>query len=621
MVHRSARASILAVAGLLGTLWAGGVQGQAPAPPPTASLSVLARQTIALFPEIEGDVVEVQGRTLTLSAGERAGAHPGLTVNVVRQGREIRHPRTGQVLGRVEEPVGHAVITRTAEGYSVATVDADGARVGDRVRSPGKIQVGLVSLGSPGVKPGVMEAASGELYEALTQTGRLQPVLSEQVAVWLAEQKVDAEDFLRGQRVQEALQRFKIEHLLVLHFKQVGRRPFLEARLFSAGSRDAALTTAFFVPPSVKPAESGQFSAATRPDPLRPVRPPQSFLARLLSGLLGGDVSEGYSRNDSIPLKEVARLAFTVVSMDVAVGPADKIPRVALTDGQKIWVYKLVNRILEGEWTYSARFFGHVVSVQLADLDGDGVLEVVANRHERKLGMSSLIVGLQDGKATAVVDHIDGILLAVDEQGAGVKQALWIQRYTPEKFFDAGQADRYVLRDGALVRDRSMVVASSFRATGATMSNLMGKGTHSLVFIDEQRRLRIASGSEDLWRSSSDVGGAVRKIEVYREIERGGRSFFHEMEPTPLAVDLDGDGLEEIVVPQNQIEVGVLAVVYKGPAGIRFQQVNSGFEGIVAGLGAVPGEDGPPTLITAVVRYKSFLKVSGETQIIMTTSE
>jgi hypothetical protein len=47
--------------------------------------------------------------------------------------------------------------------------------------------------------------------------------------------------------------------------------------------------------------------------------------------------------------------------------------------------------------------------------------------------------------------------------------------------------------------------------------------------------------------------------------------------------------------------------------------VKSGFEGVVGGFGALPGDDGTqPTLITAVVKYRSFLRKGGETSIIMT---
>jgi hypothetical protein len=304
------------------------------------------------------------------------------------------------------------------------------------------------------------------------------------------------------------------------------------------------------------------------------------------------------------------------------VAPADRIPRLAVTDGERVYVYRVVNRALEAEWTYYARWLGRVISVQLADLDGDGALEVVANRFDTKVGMSSLVLAQRNGKPESLIEPTDVILIAVDDQGTGVKRTLWGQRYREESFFHRGQADQFVIRNGKLVKEKPVPVPDRFRATGATFANLMGKDSRSLVYIDEQGHLRIHTGVEEMWRSTSVVGGGTYPIEVSRWTERGGRSYFYRMEPTPLAVDLDGDGVQEVVVPQNQSETGLLAVIFRGPAGLRFQQVNSGFEGIIAGLGAIPGEEGtPPALFAGVVRYKNVLKTAGETQIIMAVQD
>src|SRR5439155_262682 len=83
---------------------------------------------------------------------------------------------------------------------------------------------------------------------------------------------------------------------------------------------------------------------------------------------------------------------------------------------------------------------------------------------------------------------------------------------------------------------------------GATFTNVNGKTSRALAFIDEQNRLRVSVGTEELYRSGSVVGGGGEKIEVIRDVERGGRSYFFQLEPTPLAIDLDGDGVEEIIV-------------------------------------------------------------------------
>jgi len=97
------------------------------------------------------------------------------------------------------------------------------------------------------------------------------------------------------------------------------------------------------------------------------------------------------------------------------------------------------------------------------------------------------------------------------------------------------------------------------------------------------------------------------------------RSSFHKIEPNPLALDLDGDGIDEILVPQNIVKEGLLAIVFKGPAGFRLQSLDTGFEGIITALGGFKTDDATqPTIIATVVRFRNFLKTSGETQVIMT---
>jgi len=48
--------------------------------------------------------------------------------------------------------------------------------------------------------------------------------------------------------------------------------------------------------------------------------------------------------------------------------------------------------------------------------------------------------------------------------------------------------------------------------------------------------------------------------------------------------------------------------------------VQSGFEGMISGIGAIPGESGP-SLVLSVLRRTGLLRESGETQIIMTIPE
>src|SRR5712691_12510647 len=112
---------------LLAVFAAGSASAQSPAaptPPPgpasSAPMTALVEQLMDLFPKFEGEVLEVRADGLTLGAGAKAGARLGLEVELFRHGREIKHPRTGEVLGRAEDALGTTRITRTQEGFSEA---------------------------------------------------------------------------------------------------------------------------------------------------------------------------------------------------------------------------------------------------------------------------------------------------------------------------------------------------------------------------------------------------------------------------------------------------------------------------------------------------------------------
>ena len=614
-------ARIVALGVLVG-LWGSGTSGAQTAAPGAPTLGVLVDQVQAQFPKVDGEVIEVQDGTVTLSLGSRDGLVPGVELALYRQGRELRHPKTGELLGRTEQQLGRLSIQQVFEAYSTGTA-ARGTEVqaGDRARiSAGKIKLSLVPLVEPGVRENLADAAIHEIIDALNRTGRFQIGLGDAIGVWVTQQGIKRDDVLAGKGLDAAAERFKVDNLLVVAFSRVQNKPYMDVRLFSFPGATSRLNTALFVPATVKPVAKGDYSSGKSRESQTPNQQ-RSFLARLLYGELdAGTYSSGES---SIPLKEVAKFPFVMQSMDVSVGSKDHIVRMAVSDGERVWLYRITpERTLQPEWTYKTDSRARIFAIQLAELSSDGSVYVVVNRYSQipAILVNSLILTTKDQKAFVAVEDIPDILIAVDVNGDGVKKTLWAQSFAQTGFFKQGDATRMSLRDGKLVSEGKARVPNNFRATGATYSNIPGKGSRALAYIDEYGRLRITVDGEDTFRTSAAVGSGMKKLGVETQFERGGRTYVYSPEPMPLSVDLDGDGIEEIVVPQNQIP-GRLAVIYKGPAGYRFQTVNSGFEGTVMALGAVPGEGGPPSLVAAVVRYTNFRETEGETQIIMTTSE
>jgi hypothetical protein len=600
--------------------WAQPQPSGGPAPTP---ITTLVGQVVALFPKVEGDVLKVDGSQVTLSVGRRDGVVPGVDLMVYREGEELKHPKTGEVLGRTEKTIGRVTIAEVLEGYSTARiVQGNGMQPGDKARvTAGKIRLTLVPL-STGVRDNLIEAAVQELVDGLNRSGRFSIGMGDSLALALAQQGIKPEEALEGKGIQKAAERYKAENILVVHFKRVEAKPYMDVRLFELPRADAALSTAFFVPPSIRPTtQGGRFSQGG------PANPPQAKQRSLLARLLGRELEAGsYSSGEnSIPLKEVAKFPFAVLAIDVGVMPKDKIPRMVVSDGEKIYQYKIVGLKFEPEWSMSVRSLGRVFSVYFVDLDGDGVFEVVGNRHDPKSGLNSFIVGVKDGKPRYLEDSIEEFLFPVDIKGDGYKQTVWTQRFSREKFFSQGQAEQMAWKNGKLVKDKTIKVHQAFRPMGAVFSNMNGKdSSRVLAFIDEYNRLQMSVEGEDLWRSGTAVGGTniTLEQETGQVTSRVMRTAFYKIEPTPLAIDLDGDGVDEVIVPQTIVKEGLLAIIFKGPAGFRLQSIDTGFEGSITALGGFKTDDATqPTIIATVVRYKNILKTAAETQVIMTVPQ
>ena len=245
-------------------------------------------------------------------------------------------------------------------------------------------------------------------------------------------------------------------------------------------------------------------------------------------------------------------------------------------------------------------------------------------RSSPEIGLTSFILSAKDGKPRFLADNLDTFLFPVDLTGQGHKQTLWAQRFSPDKFFTPGQADQMVWKNGKLVKESSVPLHQAFRPMGAVFSNMNGKDSRVLAFIDEFNRLQIAAGTDDIWRSGTAVGGGGVVLEALSMGTTAGvrRSVFYKIEPTPLAIDLDGDGVDEVIVPQNIVKEGLLAIIFKGPAGFRLQSIDTGFEGTITALGGFKTDDATqPTIIATVVRYTNILKTQAETQVIMTVPQ
>lgn len=98
-------------------------------------MTLLALFCAAAFAAAPGYVVKAEGGKVYLDFGQASGAAPGTTFTIYKEGEELKHPVTGESLGREEVLVAEGVIDEVREKYSIGSLkNSAGAAAGQRVR-------------------------------------------------------------------------------------------------------------------------------------------------------------------------------------------------------------------------------------------------------------------------------------------------------------------------------------------------------------------------------------------------------------------------------------------------------------------------------------------------------
>jgi tetratricopeptide (TPR) repeat protein len=98
----------------------------------------MAEKIISDFP-LEGYIVQRDGDTVLIDLGKRAGVKPGMQFMVYKEGRVIKHPKTGEVLDIERIETGTIEIsdvkTKTADARIVKEIEANAISTSQLVKS------------------------------------------------------------------------------------------------------------------------------------------------------------------------------------------------------------------------------------------------------------------------------------------------------------------------------------------------------------------------------------------------------------------------------------------------------------------------------------------------------
>lgn len=218
----------------------------------------------------------------------------------------------------------------------------------------------------------------------------------------------------------------------------------------------------------------------------------------------------------------------------------------ATTDGGSIEVFGVGDK-LESVATGDSTTMGQILSLSwYQPVAGEAYLAVTVWSDKR---INTDLLKLEGSKLTPVLRGYTRMVAGFDLNGDMRSELLLGQEFEREYFYGS-RVDKLTLRNGDFEISPSPIeLPRYFQIYGALLTDVTGDGEVEAIYV-RKRRLYIFQGTEQIYKSSSEIGGSVATITYDVDPDAQNPMINNaSIEVAPVAADLDGDGTYEIVAP------------------------------------------------------------------------
>ncbi|MDE0207237.1 MAG: hypothetical protein OXP66_14580 [Candidatus Tectomicrobia bacterium] len=221
--------------------------------PHTAVFSDVAEQLARYFPQVTGEVVNVDDGDIYIGVGARDDILPGTQLTLFRPLPNAADTDTGPSVNRVEEAIGYVVVEEVFEHYASArllAIPGTEARRGDKVRiNSGPIVLGVLPIVDKTLQAPHPWDLTTALQSALQVNERFQVVTASRILLWSLENNAPLEDGLSPNLLRQLADSLRFSYVAVGAVEEVGGEAVLDVALLSpllqrfVASGSAFLTT------------------------------------------------------------------------------------------------------------------------------------------------------------------------------------------------------------------------------------------------------------------------------------------------------------------------------------------------------------------------------------------
>ncbi|MDD2557531.1 MAG: hypothetical protein PHH87_04475 [Desulfuromonas sp.] len=157
------------------------------------------------------------------------------------------------------------------------------------------------------------------------------------------------------------------------------------------------------------------------------------------------------------------------------------------------------------------------------------------------------LLKLEGNRLQTIVSGYSKMVAGFDLDGDMRSELLLAQEFDRENFYGRRVEELKLLSGAFKSSPVPLTLPNSFQIFGALLTDVTGDGQIEAVFV-RNRRLHVFKGTEQIYKSGKEMGGSVSTISY--DIDPDAKYTLINnvsFEVAPIAADLDGDGVREII--------------------------------------------------------------------------
>jgi hypothetical protein len=473
------------------------------------------------FSPLSGVVVMVENGEIIVDLDASGGLAKGDLLSVITAGEKLVHPVTGKVLGNLEKVKGILKVTRVKDGFSYTrALQSKQINIGDTVRRYEKISAMFWDYTGEG------KALFLRLRDDLSHMNWME---------YDTAQKLKPKDPAMLPKTEMAVVFILKDNTLQVRdpeFLVIREYAFSESIVqqeFSSYSEEEKIVLAPALVSEKKPAQQAIESAkpvvsvsTVTPqqavaDGVKPVFPDSIYMDRLPGG--------------------------PVIMADFM--PDENGLLLAATDGQKIRIFHITDKISLLMEKDSPLYAPILYLTWWKPQQSSSPMLAIVNWLDDM--PASTLFSWDNNGLQLVKDRIPRFIAAFDTDGDRMPETLLGQEYDPQEFFSYRIQEIKLIGNDVEYINPSVKLPRLFTVFGGLLSDFTGDGDAEAVFIRNEI-LYIYSGKDPVFKSSKKMGGSLSKL-TYKMNPEAKHIMTNSVsiEISPVAVDLDGNGINEMI--------------------------------------------------------------------------